>query len=111
MINRICVTINGCPVNTYSYSINMSCVAFCPSPSYYQLGTACVTNCSSDPTLKYADNTLRKCVSSCPTGFYRDVTSYQCVQNCPSSPTQYYASSTQGNCTLLCPNGTFADPQ
>ena len=93
MINRICVATTACPSNTYSYTVNMSCVAFCPSPSYYQLGTACVTNCSSDPFLKYADDILRKCVSSCSAGTYKDNVTYKCVTSCPTAPSQYYISA------------------
>ena len=79
MVNRICVSLTGCPTNTYSYSVNMSCVSFCPGPSYYKLGTACVLNCSTHATLKYADDLSRTCVSTCPTGTYKDPLSFKCV--------------------------------
>lgn len=93
MVNRICVATNACPTNTYSYSINMSCVSFCPGPSHYQLDTACVTNCSSHATLKYSDDVSRKCVATCPTGSYKDTLSYKCVTACPTAPIQYFISA------------------
>lgn len=111
MINRICVNLTACPTNTYSYSVNMSCVSFCPGPSYYRLGTACVLNCSISATLKYADDLTRTCVRNCSVGTYRDNTTYKCVENCPSAPVQYYVSVSTGNCTSFCPEGTYADPQ
>lgn len=88
----------------------MSCVSFCPAPSYYQLEKACVTNCSTHATLKYADDITRKCVSSCPSGTYKDDVNYKCVSVCPTAPVQYYVSITEGKCTTLCPEGTYADP-
>lgn len=111
MVNRICVGLTSCPANTYSYTVNMSCVSFCPGPSYYQLGTACVTNCSSDTTLKYADDILRKCVAICSSGTYKDNVTYKCVTACPTAPIQYYISTGEGRCVLNCPTGSYADPQ
>lgn len=103
MVNRACVAITACPANTYSYTVNMSCVSFCPGPSYYQLGTACVTNCSSHASLKYADDLTRKCVSSCPSGSYKDSLSFKCVTACPTAPSQYYIAESWNNCTTVCP--------
>lgn len=104
MTARKCVT--TCSSNTYSYAFNRSCLAFCPGPSHYALGTECVTNCSVQS--RYSDDKTRTCVSVCPSGYYRDDTTFKCVVNCPE---KYYSSNILLSCTNSCPSGTYADEQ
>jgi len=106
MISRVCTA--TCPTNTYQYSVNVSCVSFCPFP-YFLLSSACVLNCSNNGTLNmYSDTTTHTCVNTCPIGYFSDPTTYKCVLACPINPIRYYADSSR-RCLTTCPSNRFAD--
>ncbi|XP_031505930.1 uncharacterized protein LOC116268421 [Nymphaea colorata] len=106
LVNRVCVA--TCPASTYQYSVNSSCVSFCPPP-YFLLASVCVLNCTFNGTTNmYADSTTQTCVSSCPAGYYTDPTTYKCVVNCPINPVRYYADSSK-KCLTVCGSNKYAD--
>lgn len=109
LINRVCTT--SCPSGTYQYSINSSCVSFCPTP-YLALATQsmCVLNCTYNNSFgMYADQTTQACVSSCPLGYFKDPTTFRCVINCPINPVRYYALNSNRTCVTFCTSNTYAD--
>jgi len=55
----------------YSYNLNYTCQATCPSPYYgFQGNKSCLTTCPATPNVTYYDDTNRKCVTVCPSNFY-----------------------------------------
>lgn len=111
------------PDGFYGDPVSGYCVTLCPATpsttdnaniSYYAQGKICVLYCSSS---NYAYHPNRTCLSSCPTGFYKnkyDVsgTLYNiCEDRCTVTLNGKYkfGDNTTGWCVDFCPTGGWAD--
>ena len=66
----------------------------------------CVLSCPWNSSL-YGDNTTKKCVATCPVGYFADEMMKICTQLCSMG----YGDNTTRKCVMNCPTKYFADDQ
>jgi hypothetical protein len=97
--------VQKCPNGTYAEDSTFECLAGCltgfADPSTYR----CVPVCPSFPEL-YGDTALKKCVVSCPTGYYSDNSTNLCVgPTACSVADDYFSDLLTGRCVKFCSEG------
>ena len=104
--NRTCVS--GCSEYLYLNTQNNHCESSCADPYYADRTTqTCVSVCPSVPEL-YGQNDTNKCLEECnnDTNEFKYVANRVCVTSCPSG---YFRDNFTRYCVQECVNVTYAD--
>lgn len=136
------VCVASCPTNYYADNSTGTgkCVSVCPKvPALFGdttlAGNICVALCTAGLFGDQSTTGLRRCIGTCPAGFYALTSNRKCVSNCQdnatdgsvihlygynnvcypsatSCPANYFGDDSTNLCVNPCPigQGTFGDP-
>lgn len=89
----VCVRECGTEYNIF----NFTCVAECPNSAAFANGGLCQKECSGDKP--YHKEHFRKCISSCPSGYFLFNNTNICYNNCPKD----FLHTFNQTCYSVCP--------